>query len=233
VIWAVLPARLASTRLPGKVLADLHGRTMLEHVWRRTCAAGCFDRVAVATDDPQVAAAAEAFGADVIPTGPARSGTDRVAMAVGDARVAVVNVQADQPLLDPRHLEVLAAALREGEVTTLSAPGAGDPADPARVKVEVDPEGFAAAFSRKWSGHVGRTWRLHVGLYGFAPGVLGRCVTVGSAASAADEDLEQVAWLRAGIAIRVVPVDHASPSVDTPTDLALVRELLCRGPEVT
>src|SRR5688572_3086189 len=137
---------------------------MLEHVWRRTCAAGCFDRVAVATDDPRVAATAAAFGAEVISTGKARSGTERVAMAVGDADVAVVNVQADQPLLDPRHLVVLAAAIREGEVTTLTAPGTGDPADPARVKVEADAEGFATAFTRKWTGPLGRTWRLHVGL---------------------------------------------------------------------
>jgi 3-deoxy-manno-octulosonate cytidylyltransferase (CMP-KDO synthetase) len=230
VTWAVLPARLGSTRLPGKVLADLHGRTMLEHVWRRTCAAGCFDRVAVATDDPLVAEIAAAFGAEVIRTGPARSGTERVGLAVGDAPVAVVNVQADQPLLDPAHLVVLLEALREGEVTTLTAPGTGDPTDPARVKVEVDSRGFATSFTRKWSGSAARPWRLHVGLYGFAPGVLGRCVTAGSAASPAEEDLEQVAWLRAGIAIRAVPVDHGTPSVDTPSDLAIVRDLLGEDP---
>jgi 3-deoxy-manno-octulosonate cytidylyltransferase (CMP-KDO synthetase) len=226
----VLPARLGSTRLPGKVLADLHGRTMLEHVWRRVRAAGCFDRISVATDDDRVAAAAAAFGAEVIRTGEARSGTERVALAVGDVPVAVVNVQADQPLLDPAHLVVLVGGLRPGEVTTLAASGSGDPADPARVKVEVDTRGYTTSFTRRWEGPPDREWRLHVGLYGFAPGMLSRCVTAGRAASAADEDLEQVAWLRAGIAIRAVVVDAVAPSVDTPTDLAIVRDRMAVEP---
>jgi 3-deoxy-manno-octulosonate cytidylyltransferase (CMP-KDO synthetase) len=215
------------------VLADLHGRTMLEHVWRRTCAARCFARVLVATDDDRVADVARGFGAVVVHTAPARSGTDRVALAVGGADVAVVNVQADQPVLDPAHLVALVEAMRPDEVTTLTAPGTGDPADPARVKAEVCPDGLATSFTRRWTAPAGTPWRLHVGLYGFAPGVLSRCVDAGSAASAADEDLEQVAWLRAGIAIRTIPVDHGTPSVDTPSDLAIVRDLLEGAPEVT
>src|SRR5262245_43453364 len=83
--WAVIPARLGSTRLPRKVLADLHGRTMLEHVWRRVRAARGFERVLVATDDAEILDAARGFGADPVVAGPARNGTERVALAVGDA----------------------------------------------------------------------------------------------------------------------------------------------------
>lgn len=226
--WAVLPARLESTRLPGKVLADLAGRTMLEHVWRRVCRAECFDRIVVATDSHRVAEIARGFGAEVVATGPAESGTARVAQVVGRAEVAVVNVQADQPLLDPLHLVALVDGMEAGEVTTLVAPGIGDPTDPARVKVDLDPRGVARAFTREWRGD-GHVWWVHVGVYGFAPGTLARCVE--APLTSADEDLEQVAWLRAGIRIRAIHVDPVAQSVDTPADLAFVRDRLRHSPE--
>jgi 3-deoxy-manno-octulosonate cytidylyltransferase (CMP-KDO synthetase) len=224
----VLPARLDSTRLPGKVLADIDGRTMLEHVWRRVRRSECFDRIVVATDSARVAEVARGFGAEVALTGPAESGTARVGQVIRDPGVAVVNVQADQPLLDPCHLALLVGGMAPGEVTTLVAPGTGDPTDPARVKVEVDPEGRATAFTRIWRGGEG-PWRLHVGLYGFAAGMVGRCLA--APAPPPGEDLEQVAWLRAGIPIRAVAVDRVAQSVDTPADLAFVRERLRRSPE--
>lgn len=226
--WAVLPARLDSRRLPGKVLADLDGRAMLEHVWRRVQLAECFERIFVATDSERVAEVARAFGAEVVLTGAAESGTARVAQAVGDVGVPVVNVQADQPLLDPSHLAALVAGMADGQVTTLVAPGAGDPSDPARVKVELDAAGFATAFTRTWAGPP-RSWWVHAGVYGFAPGMLGRCVA--APPPPVSEDLEQLAWLHAGIPIRAVHVDRVAQSVDTPADLALMRDRLRRSPE--
>src|SRR5690606_25399364 len=98
--WAVVPARFASTRLPGKVLADLGGRPMVWHVWARAREAGCFDRVLVATDDDRVVAALRPHGVDVARTAPAANGTARVA-SVAPPEVAVVNAQGDQPLVDP------------------------------------------------------------------------------------------------------------------------------------
>ncbi len=229
-VWAVLPARLDSRRLPGKVLADLDGHTMLEHVWRRVQRAACFDRIVVATDSARVGNVARGFGAEVVLTERAESGTARVGQVIRDAGVAVVNVQADQPLLDPAHLVALVEGMRKGEVATLVAPGTGDPADRARVKVDVDHDGLARAFTRRWSGPL-RPWWVHVGVYGFAPGMLSRCLEAPPAG--AGEDLEQLAWLHAGIAIRATRLDRVAPSVDTPADLAFVRDRLRRFPEET
>jgi CMP-2-keto-3-deoxyoctulosonic acid synthetase len=118
--------------------------------------------------------------------------------------------------------------LSEGEVATLVAPGEGDPANPARVKVEVGESGLATSFTRRWTGPA-RPWWVHVGVYGFAPGVLARCVAAPDPASG--EDLEQLAWIATGIPIRAIPVDHVAQSVDTPADLASVRDRLRRAPE--
>lgn len=220
--WAVLPARLESRRVPEKVLADLDGRSMLEHVWRRVRSVAAFDRVLVATDHPRIVQVVSAFGGEVVLTGPANNGTRRVALAVGDARVQVVNVQADQPLLDPAHLEVLLRRLDGGApVATLYADLDGDPDDPARVKVVCD-DGRAVRFSRS-PVPAGGPYRVHVGIYGFGPGWLARCAAAPITDGARAEDLEQVAWLDAGIAIHIDRVDRSTGSVDTPEDLAEVR----------
>lgn len=220
--WAVLPARLDSRRLPRKVLADLGGITMLEHVWRRVVAAGCFDRVLVATDADEVAAAARSFGGEVALTGPAPSGTHRVAVAVGDRPVAVVDVQADQPLLDPEHLRMLVRRLEDGDpIVTLGAPFEGDPGAPERVKVVVDGD-RAVDFSRS-AVPIGGPFVEHLGTYAFAPGVLPRCVAAPRAGRTLGEDLEQLAWLDAGWPIGIALVPRATPSVDTPEQLEAVR----------
>lgn len=221
--WAVLPARLRSVRLPEKVLAELDGRSMLEHVWRRVRQVDAFDRVLVATDDDRIAEAVRAFGGEVVRTGEARNGTHRVSLAVGAARVQVINVQADQPLLDPAHLEVLIRRLDAGaDVATLCAPLVGDPHDRARVKVLRDGTD-AVAFSRRVFPEAGPP-QVHVGIYGFGPGWVTRCAEAPPTARSRQEDLEQVAWLEAGIHIAVDEVDRVSPSVDTPEDLEEVRK---------
>ena len=221
--WAVLPARLRSARLPEKVLADLAGRSMLEHVWRRVREVAAFDRVIVATDDDRIASVVVGFGGEVVRTGDARNGTHRVALAVGAEPVQVINVQADQPLLDPTHLVQLIARLDAGaEVVTLCAPLEGDPHDRARVKVLRDGD-RAVAFSRGVFPTSGLP-EVHVGLYGFAPGAVARCAVAPSTRRSRREDLEQVAWLDAGIRISVDRVDRAPLSVDTPADLEEVRK---------
>jgi 3-deoxy-manno-octulosonate cytidylyltransferase (CMP-KDO synthetase) len=224
----VVPARYDSTRLPGKVLADLGGRPMLVHVWERLASLDCFDRVLIATDDDRVEAVARRIDAEVVRTGPARNGTHRAALAIGAADTDVVVVQADQPLLDPVHVRVLVDQLQDAPVATLAAPLEGDPADPARVKVALGPDGRAAAFSRRPIPE-GGPYLVHLGLYGFRSGALARCVAAPTSPRAAEEDLEQVAWLDAGIRIAVAEVDRCPPSVDTPADLERVRRLLGRG----
>jgi 3-deoxy-manno-octulosonate cytidylyltransferase (CMP-KDO synthetase) len=202
------------------VLADLGGRPMLFHVWHRVVATALFDRVWVATSDPEVEAAARGFGADVVVTPEARNGTHRVALAVGDDRESlVVNVQGDQPFVDPEHLRILVDRLEAGApVATLAAPLDGDADDPARVKVDLGPP---ARFSRRPFG--GPPW-VHLGTYGFGPGVVARCAAAPPSESSRREDLEQLAWLDSGIDLVVAPVRRATLSVDTPADLERARD---------
>lgn len=215
-LWAVVPARFASRRFAGKVLADVGGLTMLEAVWRRVCACDRFERVIVATDDDRVVQVAQSIGADVQRTGPACCGTERVAQVVGDANVGVLNVQADQPGLDPSHLDAVCDRLQRGAaLATLATPM--QRADDTRSVVKVQIEGgLARSFSRAWPVREGAVYR-HIGIYGFAPGWVGRCGQ--SSASVGMPDLEQVPWLDAGYSIAVDVVPHAERAVDVVADL--------------
>lgn len=220
----VIPARMGSRRLPRKVLASIGGLPLVEHVRRRACMAASAERVLVATDDPRVAEVVRSHGGEAVLTGPAPSGTHRVALAAADHTGPVINVQADMPLLDPHHVDRVAYLLAAGaEVATLSAPWPLDAPqeDPALVKVLPGPD-----FQRAPAPGA----RLHVGIYGFGPGVLPRAASAPRSARALAEDLEQLAWLDAGLAIRVGEVDRAPPSVDTPEQLESVRRLVeCVG----
>ena len=216
-MWAVIPARWGSSRLPGKVLAYIGGQTMLRRVWAAARSASCFERVLVATDDDRVAREAAGFGASVARTGPASSGTARAAL-VTPRDVPVVVVQADQPFLDPAMLRMLAERAGPG-VTTLAAPYRGAPEDRALVKVCVE-AGRATEFRRDPPD---RPYARHVGLYAFGPGVLARCAATPVSARAAELALEQVAWMEAGIAVEVVDVAEAPMAVDTPGQLLAAR----------
>jgi 3-deoxy-manno-octulosonate cytidylyltransferase (CMP-KDO synthetase) len=197
---------------------------LLERVWRRTVDAACFERVLVATDHPTVADAARGFGAEVALTGEAPSGTHRVAL-VTPPDVAVVNVQADQPFLDPGHLCALVGLVGQGaEVATLCTALDGAPDDPALVKVALD-GARALDFSRR-PIPAGGPFRRHLGLYGFGPGAVHRCAAAPRSDRAREEDLEQLAWMDAGIGISVAEVDRAPLAVDTAAQLAAARALL-------
>ena len=243
-VTVVIPARYASTRLPGKVLMPIAGRPMVQHVWEQAmkCGAG---EVVVATDDGRVAEAARRFGAAVLMTDPRhRTGTERVAeaaslLALGDDEV-VVNVQADEPLLPP----VLVSQVSEDLV---AHPGAqiatlceriDAPAgvfDPAAVKVVTDREGYALYFSRAaipWhrgyfeSGVVprGASMQRHIGLYAYRAGYLRSCVAQEVPEIEAAEALEQLRALYHGARIHVVEARaRPGPSVDTLRDLESVR----------
>ncbi|HHO49931.1 MAG TPA: 3-deoxy-manno-octulosonate cytidylyltransferase [Deltaproteobacteria bacterium] len=220
--WAIIPARWGSRRLPGKVLAEVGGRPMLQRVWCAANEAGCFARVQIATDSDEVARVARGFGAEVVMTGPAPSGTHRVAL-VAPEHAPVIGIQADQPFLDPDHLRTLAALIELHPVGTLCAPLVGDPHDPARVKVVVT-GGRAIAFSRRPIPGQGPWW-VHVGLYGFGPGWVQRCAAAPRSAAAAAEDLEQLSWLDLGIPIGIAEVARCGISVDTPEQLQAARAL--------
>ncbi len=217
--WAVVPARLHSSRLPRKVLADLAGKPMLVRVVENVAASRRFARVLVAVEDDELARALAPWDLDVVVTGPAPDGTSRVASVAPEDR-AVVNVQADQPLVDDELLGAIVDHLGAG-VVTLAAPWAGEPTDPARVKVVPGPD-----FRREWVDGA----RLHVGIYGFGPGWVQRCAAAPRSPRAERASLEQLSWLDAGIGVRVVQVPRGTPSVDTPADLERVRAILRGDP---
>jgi len=241
----VIPARLESTRLPRKLLQTIAGRTVLEWTYSRARAARGLQGVWIATDSDEISATAQAFGAAVVRTGPHASGTDRVAAAAAAIRPAprwVINVQGDEPLLDPRAIEGVAAALREEPeaIVTCAAPLAAyeDWLDPAVVKVVVNAQGRALYFSRapipgapggataESFARIRPLVRHHIGIYGYSLALLQRFAALPPAALERAESLEQLRALEAGIAVRVLVLEGAAVAVDTPADLARVRGLI-------
>lgn len=228
-VLAVVPARRASTRLPAKMLADLAGAPLVVRTWQRVCLAG-FSRVVVATDDDEIAAAVVGAGGEVVRTGEAPNGTVRVAEAVrrlgADADV-VLNVQGDEPLVEPATLRRVAAGLAAGEfdVVTGAAPlPAAEAGAPSRVKVVRGEGGRALYFSREAVPHGGPFW-VHVGVYAFRPAALQAVAALPETALERTERLEQLRWLAHGARIGVVEVDAPAPAVDTAADLDRVRAL--------
>jgi len=250
-IVAIIPARFGSTRLPGKPLSDIHGKPMIQHVYERAARARSIDRLLVATDDERVAAAVCGFGGEAVMTSPAHaSGTDRVAEVVRtlDASI-VVNVQGDEPLLDPEEIDTAVDAMTSHSavaMATLSLP-LTDPEEmlsPAVVKVVVDAAGDALYFSRSpipfvrsapgdpegraQAAVARRIARKHVGLYVYRREVLERFASLAPSPLEEAEGLEQLRALHHGIKIRVAPLltSTGGVSVDTAEDLERVRALI-------
>jgi 3-deoxy-manno-octulosonate cytidylyltransferase (CMP-KDO synthetase) len=237
-VLAVIPARYDSTRLPGKALVDLGGRPMIEHVYRRAARAQSIDGVVVATDDERIASAVETFGGVAVMTAAThRSGTDRLAEIAANLRCElIVNVQGDEPLLDPAVIDAAVAPLRHDptiEMGTAARPvrDAGELNNPNAVKVICDRAGFALYFSRSpvpygSDGSAIASARIHVGLYVYRRDALLRLASLPPGRLEQTEGLEQLRALENGIRIRVVDTDFQSTEVNTPEDLARVRQIL-------
>ena len=250
-IVAIIPARYASTRLPGKPLSDIHGKTLIQRVHERVRGATTLDRVVVATDDERIAAVVRGFGGEVILTSPHHpTGTDRLAEAARtiDSDI-VVNVQGDEPMLDPAGIDAAVRALTGGPglpMATLSLPlvDVEEMLSPSVVKVVTDAARNALYFSRspipfvRLGGPLDlraaaeeaiarRLARKHVGLYAYRREALRHFASLPPSPLEEAEGLEQLRALHHGMRIRVVPMDGQSGvAVDTPRDLERVRALL-------
>jgi 3-deoxy-manno-octulosonate cytidylyltransferase (CMP-KDO synthetase) len=239
-VLAVIPARYASARFPGKPLAPIAGRPMIQHVVERVRRAGRVTRVAVATDDDRIRKAVEEFGGEAILTrADHRNGTDRVAeVAAHVAADLYLNVQGDEPLMDPEAIDAVIGALAEEESVSVATSCAAivqpnDIMDPNIVKVVRDFEGNALYFSRApvpWvrdrnESVAARHWK-HLGLYGFRREALLEYPTFPPGELEHIEQLEQLRWLENGYRIRVVETDYDAVSVDVPADVERVEKIL-------
>ena len=245
----VIPARFASTRLPGKPLQEIAGKPMIQHVWEQACKSSA-QQVVVATDDARIVSACEAFGARVVLTRVEHnSGTDRLAEVASQLGLAsdarVVNVQGDEPLIPPAIIDQVAANLAahpEAAIATLAEPIEDVTAlfNPNVVKVSSDINGLALTFSRAplpWARDAlaqdrnvlpaGVPYRRHIGIYAYRAGFLHDFVAWGPCQLEDTECLEQLRALWHGVRIHVADALQSPPAgVDTAEDLERVRRLL-------
>ena len=233
---AVIPARYASTRFPGKPLALLMGKAMIQHVFERTRRARGLSAVLVATDDARIADAVRSFGGEVAMTGECRTGTDRVFEASrGRPEEIILNVQGDEPLIDPACLEALLGAFVDPAVgmAPLRRPLAADEAQrPNVVKVVCGLSGDALYFSRSPIPFVRQGPAqafAHVGVYAYRREILARLASLSSTPLERAEGLEQLRALENGLSIRTVETSYRSLGVDTPQDLAKAEKMLKGG----
>lgn len=239
VIVGAIPARYGSTRLAAKALVELAGRSMVEHVWRRARAADGLARVVVLTDDERIARVVTGFGgeAEMTPVDCA-SGTDRIAWAAASWDCdAVVNIQGDEPLIDPAGITRIARHLAEhpdDPIVTLAADGRpGELDDPNVVKVVLDRGGNALYFSRAGIPYPRQPGAApvyrHLGIYGYQREALLALARLAPTPLERNESLEQLRALENGLRIHVLTGARPSPGVDTAEDAAAVAEIIAEG----
>ena len=235
-IAGIIPARFASTRFPGKPLADIRGRSMIRRVYEQCQRSTMLDAVVVATDDSRIADHVNAFGGHVVMTAPEHpSGTDRCNEALGKLGGTfdyVINIQGDEPFIDPEQIALLAGLLDgKTELATL-AKVITDPGmihNPNVVKVVFNTRGEALYFSRSPIPHVrGKqetdwssafTFHRHIGMYAYRADVLKSITQLSPSSLESAESLEQLRWLENGYRIRIAVTDIESAGIDTPQDI--------------
>lgn len=249
---ALIPARYASTRFPGKPLARIGGKPMIQRTFEAAARALGAENVAVATDDSRIFDAVEAFGGRAVMTSPDhRSGTDRCREAydiLGSDADVVINVQGDEPFLNPLQLKQLVSCFDSSDTDIATLARSFDPeksyevlADPNTPKLVTDARGFALYFSRSVIPYVRGAEReewpacfpylTHVGLYAFRAAVLREVSALPQSPLELAESLEQLRWLQAGYRIRVAVTDLPNIGIDTPADLAAAEKMILEHPE--
>ncbi len=245
-VVCVIPARYASTRFPGKPLADLGGKPLIQWVYERAREASTIDTVYVATDDERIAAAVKDFGGNACMTSTeCHSGTDRIAEAVGSINGdidIVVNVQGDEPLISPRTIDATVNGLLQSPECMVSTPAVPINAEeaftsPHVVKVVFDVRGVALYFSRSPIPSSARRTAppedgvygyKHLGLYVYRREILEQFSRMPPARLEETEKLEQLRLLENGVPIKVVAVEEDSSGIDTPDELASLRQRLLK-----
>ncbi|HXU44372.1 MAG TPA: 3-deoxy-manno-octulosonate cytidylyltransferase [Thermoanaerobaculia bacterium] len=235
-VFGAIPARYGSTRLPGKPLARIAGKPMIQHVYERTAQAEGLARVVVLTDDERIVSAVRGFGGEAEMTPETcTSGTDRIAWAARSWRAsAVVNIQGDEPMIDPDAVSQIAAHLaahpEDPIVTVAVAAEAHEFDDPNAVKVVLDRFFRALYFSRSRIPHPRGegSWTMlkHLGIYGYQRAALLELAALDPTPLERTESLEQLRALENGIPIRVLRAARTSIGVDTAEDLARVERFL-------
>ena len=239
-VVGVIPSRYDSTRLPGKPLADICGKPMIQYVYERATGSKLLGNVIVATDDERIVEAVQGFGGEAALTSPDHpNGTSRVAEVARNMDTdIVINIQGDEPLIDSRMIdEVVHLLLSDPDVVTatLCSP-LDDPAminDPNVVKVVLDRHGDALYFSRsvipylrgvepsEWLSR--HTFYKHIGLYAYRVPTLKKITSMPQGVLEKAESLEQLRWLEAGLHIKVGYTDVKTIGIDTPHDLELAQ----------
>lgn len=247
-VLGIVPARLASTRLPDKPLYPLLGRPLIEWVWRRVEGMGVLDDAVVATDSEEVAEVCRQIGAPVEMTDPGHpSGTDRIAEVAGRGSYAdypvIANIQGDEPLLKEEHLSAAIDLVSQGswEIGTCATPLRDEEVrkEPSVVKVARAVGGRALYFSRARIPYKRderpseeelsrEPFLRHIGIYAYTQDALSRWVSLAQSPLERLEKLEQLRPLEAGLRIGVAVVGPAEPGVDTPADAVRMEELLAR-----
>jgi 3-deoxy-manno-octulosonate cytidylyltransferase (CMP-KDO synthetase) len=242
-VICIIPARYASSRFPGKAIADLLGKPMIQHVYERVLKARTISFAAVATDDDRIVAAVEGFGGLAIMTAAThRSGTDRIAEAVSRLDIEdsdiVVNVQGDQPLFEPSQIDEVARPLLDDPAIPMSTliykiVREEEVRHPNAVKVVFDRDHFAIYFSRatipyvRDKGHEGNYYKHH-GIYAYRREFLKKFTELPEGNLEKLEALEQLRALEHGYRIKVVETPYDSVEVDTPQELERVRILIIK-----
>lgn len=238
---AVIPSRYGSSRLAGKPLAEIAGKSMIQRVYEQAAKSKAITQTVVATDDQRIVDAVEAFGGRAVMTSDlCRSGTDRVAetadiLGLGEDEI-IVNIQGDQPVFDPRSIDDLLAPFEtetDLQMSTL-AYRIRDPreiTDPKDVKVTFDIHGFALYFSRAQipfprDNQSGVDFYKHLGFYAYTKKFLDTVVKLPSGRCEEVEKLEQLRVLEHGFPIKVVITEYDSPEIDLPEDIKRIEEKL-------
>jgi len=239
-VIGVIPARYASTRFEGKILADILGKPMLQRVWERAKQATLLDDLIIACDDMRIVSAAEGWGARAVMTSKGHaSGTDRICEVINPLEVKIViNIQGDEPLIHPNMIDALARALLNDSkvsVATLSKKisDLADIYNPHVVKVVKDKDDFALYFSRAEIPYHAENSEIkaplyykHIGLYGYTKDFLFVFKNLALSELEKTEQLEQLRILEGGFRIKVVETEYDTIGVDTPEDLEKVRQYL-------